>query len=141
MSYVSVTTAALATAASDLACIGSTLSSANAVAAAPTTAVLAAGADEVSLALAAIFSGHGQAYQRATRALTLFHDTFVETLHVSSCVYTGTESGNAATMQTGADVAPGSVATIASGAAGAGEHGAATLGRHAVPGIGKLGPA
>ncbi|WP_435673750.1 PE family protein, partial [Mycobacterium tuberculosis] len=40
--------------------MGSTLAQANAAALAPTTAVLAAGADEVSAAIASLFGAHGQ---------------------------------------------------------------------------------
>ncbi|WP_016719227.1 PE domain-containing protein, partial [Mycobacterium tuberculosis] len=48
MSFVSVAPEIVVAAATDLAGIGSAISAANAAAAAPTTAVLAAGADEVS---------------------------------------------------------------------------------------------
>ncbi|AIH90393.1 hypothetical protein IU19_20515, partial [Mycobacterium tuberculosis] len=47
MSFVSVAPEIVVAAATDLAGIGSAISAANAAAAAPTTAVLAAGADEV----------------------------------------------------------------------------------------------
>lgn len=63
MSFVSVAPEIVVAAATDLAGIGSAISAANAAAAAPTTAVLAAGADEVSAAIAALFGAHGQAYQ------------------------------------------------------------------------------
>ncbi|KAV71321.1 PE-PGRS family protein PE_PGRS12, partial [Mycobacterium tuberculosis TKK_05SA_0041] len=53
MSYVSVLPATLATAATEVARIGSALSLASAVAAAQTSAVQAAAADEVSAAIAA----------------------------------------------------------------------------------------
>ena len=53
----------LGTAAADLASIGSTISSANAAAATPTTGIVAAAEDEVSAAIAQLFSGHGRAYQ------------------------------------------------------------------------------
>ncbi|WP_151039015.1 PE family protein, partial [Mycobacterium tuberculosis] len=65
MSYVSVLPATLATAATEVARIGSALSLASAVAAAavPTSGLLAAAGDEVSAAIAALFSSHGQQYQ------------------------------------------------------------------------------
>lgn len=56
MSYVLATPEMVAAAANNLAQIGSTLSAANAAALAPTTGVLAAGADEVSAAVASLFS-------------------------------------------------------------------------------------
>jgi hypothetical protein len=43
--------------------IGSVLGTANAAAAAPTTEVLAAGADDVSAAVAELLSGHAPFYQ------------------------------------------------------------------------------
>ncbi|KZS70039.1 hypothetical protein A4G29_07590 [Mycobacterium kansasii] len=58
MSFVVAAPQALMVAATDLAGIGSALTAANAAAAAPTTGVLAAGADEVSAAIAALFSSH-----------------------------------------------------------------------------------
>ena len=63
MSYVIAAPEMLAAAAADVAGIGSSLSAAHAVAAAPTTAVIAAAEDEVSAAIAQLFSGHGRAYQ------------------------------------------------------------------------------
>ena len=68
MSFVIAQPEMIAASASDLASIGSTISEANAAAAGPTTAVLAAGADEVSAAIAALFGEHGQAYQAAAAA-------------------------------------------------------------------------
>jgi hypothetical protein len=53
----------MAAAATDLAGIGSAISTANAAAAAPTNWVLAAAEDEVSAAIVAPFSSHGQQYQ------------------------------------------------------------------------------
>jgi len=52
----------VAAAADDLANIGSSIRVANASALAPTSSVLAAGGDEVSTAIAALFSSHAQAY-------------------------------------------------------------------------------
>ena len=69
MSYVVATPEMLAAASADLEGIRSALSGANAAAAAPTSGVLAAGADEVSVALATLFSGHAELYQ----ALDSFH--------------------------------------------------------------------
>ncbi len=80
MSFVSVAPEIVVAAATDLAGIGSAISAANAAAAAPTTAVLAAGADEVSAAIAALFSGHAQAYQALSAQAAAFHQQFVQTL-------------------------------------------------------------
>jgi hypothetical protein len=63
MSFLIAAPEYVASAAADLANIGTTISSANAVAFAPTSTVLAAGADEVSATVAALFGAHAQAYQ------------------------------------------------------------------------------
>lgn len=62
MSFVIAAPEMIAAAAADLATMSSALSAANAAVAGPTTAVLAAGADEVSAAIAALFTSHGQDY-------------------------------------------------------------------------------
>ncbi len=64
----------------DLARIGSQVSAASAVAAMPTTEVVAAGADEVSAGIAALFSAHAQEYQALSAQAAAFHDQFVHTL-------------------------------------------------------------
>ena len=63
MSFVNATPEYVAAAASDLANIGSTISSANSAAVGPTSSVSAAGADSVSAAIAQLFGAHAQAYQ------------------------------------------------------------------------------
>ncbi len=63
MSFVIVAPELMAMAAADLAGIESVLQAAHAAAATSTTQVLAAAGDEVSAAVAALFSAHGQEYQ------------------------------------------------------------------------------
>ena len=63
MSYVIAAPEMMAAAATDLATIGSDLSAAHTAAAAQTTGILAAAEDEVSAAIAALFSAHGQGFQ------------------------------------------------------------------------------
>src|ERR1700752_435659 len=79
MSYLVAAPEFLASAATDLSNIGSTLSAANAAAAAPTTGVLAAAEDEVSGVIAAVFSAHGQGFQALGAQAAAFHDQFVQT--------------------------------------------------------------
>ncbi|HYQ34693.1 MAG TPA: PE family protein [Mycobacterium sp.] len=62
----------VASAATDLSNIGSGLSVANAVAAAPTTAVVAAAGDEVSAAIASLFSGHAKGFQALSARAAAF---------------------------------------------------------------------
>ncbi|CCK59264.1 Conserved protein of unknown function, PE-PGRS family protein [Mycobacterium canettii CIPT 140070010] len=89
----------LASAATDLAGIGSPLSAANAAAAAPTTAMLAAGADEVSAAVASLFARHAQAYQALSLQATAFHQQFVQALTGAGGAYAAAEAVNAAVAQ------------------------------------------
>lgn len=67
MSYVLATPEMVAAAATNLAQIGSALSAANAAALAQITAVPAAGADELSAAVASLFSGHTRRLARRRR--------------------------------------------------------------------------
>lgn len=89
----------LASAATDLAGIGSALSAANAAAAAPTTAMLAACADEVSAVVASLFARHAQAYQALSLQATAFHQQFVQALTGAGGAYTAAEAVNAAVAQ------------------------------------------
>lgn len=93
MSYVIATPEMMATAAFDLARIGSQVSAASAVAAMPTTEVVAAGADEVSAGIAALFSAHAQEYQALSAQAAAFHDQFVHTLTAAARWYTAVIEG------------------------------------------------
>src|ERR1700758_1213667 len=86
----------ITTAATDLSNIGSTLSTANAAAAAPTTGVLAAAEDEVSAAIAAVFSAHGQGFQALGTQAAAFHDQFVQALTAGAGSYGSAEAANVA---------------------------------------------
>ena len=80
MSYVIAGPELMTAAASDLAGIESALSAAHAAAATSTTQVLAAGADEVSAAIAWLFSDHGQQFQALRAQAAAFHDRFVRAI-------------------------------------------------------------
>lgn len=99
MSYVLATPEMVAAAANNLAQIGSTLSAANAAALAPTTGVLAAGADEVSAAVASLFSGHAQAYQTLGTQAAAFHERFIQALSTAAGAYGSAEAANASPLQ------------------------------------------
>jgi triacylglycerol lipase len=94
MSYVIAAPEMLAAAAADVAGIGSSLSEANAAAAARTTGVLAAAEDEVSAAIAALFSAHGQGFQALSTQAAAFHAQFVQALKSSAGSYASTEAAN-----------------------------------------------
>ncbi|KAA1249664.1 PE family protein, partial [Mycobacterium simiae] len=99
MSFLIAVPEVLGSAAVDLADIGSTLSAANTAAAAQTTGVLAAAQDEVSAAIAALFSGHGQTYQALSTQAAAFHAQFVQALTAGAGAYAGAEAASASPLQ------------------------------------------
>ncbi|MGF2952712.1 PE family protein, partial [Mycobacterium sp. THU-M116] len=98
MSFVLAAPDALVSAASDLAGLGSTISTANAVAAPPTTGVLAAAADEVSTQIAALFSHHAVEYQQLSSQVSQFHQRFVQALTEAANAYASAETRAAQTL-------------------------------------------
>ncbi|MCV7101166.1 PE family protein, partial [Mycobacterium palustre] len=98
MSFVFATPEYLAAAATDLSNIGSAISSANAAALAPTSGVLAPGADEVSASIAALFGAHSQAYQALSAQAALFHQQFVNLMSGGAAQYALAEAQNAAPL-------------------------------------------
>ncbi|BBU22835.1 PE family protein [Mycobacterium xenopi] len=95
MSFVTTQPEALTAAAANLSGIGSAVTAQNAAAAAPTTAVVPAAADEVSALTAAQFVAHGQMYQAVSAQAAAIHDMFVNTLGISAGSYAATEAANA----------------------------------------------
>ena len=94
MSFVNTAPDLLVAAASDLTGIGSTISAANAAAGVPTTQLLAAGADDVSEAIASWFTAHAQGYQALSARVQLFHTEFVQALRAGAGSYAATELAN-----------------------------------------------
>jgi hypothetical protein len=99
MSFVTAQPTELTAAAENLEGIGSTLAAQNIAAAAPTTGVLPAAADEVSALTAAQFATHAQMYQAISAQAAAIHEAFVNTLGVSAGSYSATEAAN--TIATG----------------------------------------
>ncbi len=95
MSYVTALPAILASAAGDLQSIGCAVAAGNTAAAAPTTGVVPAAADEVSALTAAQFAAHGALYQELSGQATAIHELFVSTLATSAGSYAATEAANA----------------------------------------------
>jgi hypothetical protein len=95
MSFVTTQPEALAAAAGNLAGIGSVMTSGSAAAAAPTTGVIPAAADEVSALTAAQFVAHAQLYQAMATQAAAIHEQLVATLTASSASYAATEAANA----------------------------------------------
>ena len=95
MSFVTTQPEALSAAAGSLQGIGSGVSAQNAAAAAPTTGVVPAAADEVSALTAAQFVAHAQLYQAVSAQAAAIHEMFVNTLSTSARSYAATEAANA----------------------------------------------
>jgi hypothetical protein len=85
---------AVAAAAGDLDNIGSTISQANSAAAFPTTGLVAAGADDVSLGVAQLFGAHAQDYQSLSAQLEAFHQEFVQNITAGASAYANAESAS-----------------------------------------------
>jgi triacylglycerol lipase len=98
MSFVLTAPEILEAAAADVAGIGSSLSAANAAAAAPTTAMLTAAGDEVSTAITSVFSSHAHQFQALSAQAAAFHDQFAQTLNSGAWSYASTEAANASPM-------------------------------------------
>ena len=98
MSFLVTAPQVLADAASDLAGLGSTISTANAAAATPTTGLVPAAADEISTQIAALFSVHGQGFQRLSGQVAAFHEQFVQSLTASANAYAAAESNAVQTL-------------------------------------------
>jgi PE family len=99
MSFVIAAPEYVAGAATDLANIGSWINSANSAALGPTSGVLAAGTDEVSAAIAALFTSHAQAYQALSAAAQAFHSQFVQLMSGGAGQYALTEAANVTPLQ------------------------------------------
>jgi len=98
MAFVIASPQLLGTAARDLAGVGWVLDAAHAAAAPPTTAMLLAGRDEVSAAVAAVFTRYGRAYQAVSAQAATFHDQFVRALTAGANVYAGAEAAMSASV-------------------------------------------
>jgi hypothetical protein len=96
MSFVTTQPELLALAAGDLHGIGSAMAAGNMAAAAPTTGVVPAAADEVSALTAAQFAAQGVLYQQLSAQATAINELFVNALATSAGSYTATEVVNAA---------------------------------------------
>ncbi|MBI2698383.1 MAG: PE family protein [Mycobacterium sp.] len=96
MSFLTAVPAELAAAAAQLGAIGSALAAQNAGAAAPTTAIAPAAADQVSILQSGIFTAYGALYQQIAAEAQAIQEQFVQTLGLSSGTYEASEAANAA---------------------------------------------
>ncbi|EUA85505.1 PE family protein [Mycobacterium ulcerans str. Harvey] len=90
----------LAAAASDLTNIGSALGAANSAALARTTGLLAAAEDEVSTAIASLFSASAREYQIVSTQAAHLHAEFVHSLTRAGAGYAAADAVNASPLQT-----------------------------------------
>ena len=87
------------TVAADIDGIGSTIKAATAAAAAPTSGLLAAAADEVSAAIANLFGAHGQEFQAVVDQVEAYSSQFRQTLTAAANAYVQTETAAVAALQ------------------------------------------
>ena len=120
----------LASAAVDVENIGSALDAAHAAVAVPTSELVAAGADEVSTAVAALFAGYGRQYQALAGQIAAFHDSFTGTLAAGANSYAAAEAANVEQLLNGAVQQLTGRPLIGNGANGyTNSHGVGTAGR------------
>ncbi|HTQ16658.1 PE family protein [Mycobacterium sp.] len=98
MSMVSAQPEMLAAAAAELQALNAAVWADNAAAAAPTTGVVPAAADVVSILTAAQFASHGRRYQQISAQAAAVRDQLATTLGVSAGSYAATETANAAAV-------------------------------------------
>jgi hypothetical protein len=95
MTFVTTQPEMLTAAAGQLEGIGTALNGQNEAAAAPTTGVIPAAADEVSALTAALFANHAQTYQAVSAQAAAMHEMLVRILSASAGSYATTEAANA----------------------------------------------
>ncbi|MBY0441096.1 MAG: PE domain-containing protein [Mycobacteriaceae bacterium] len=99
MSYLIIAPDWITAGAADVAAIGSSIDAATLAALAPTCALAAAAADDVSVAIASSFSLHAQDYQTLIARAAVFHEQFVQTLSATRGAYAAAEAINARPLQ------------------------------------------
>jgi hypothetical protein len=100
MSFVITAPEALTAVASDLDGLGSTISEAHAAAAIPTTGLLPAAADEISMEVAKLFGSHAQQFHALSAQAAAFHAEFVQALKGGAGAYAASEAANVSPLQT-----------------------------------------
>jgi triacylglycerol lipase len=98
LSYVVALPEVMSAAAADVASIGSVVETASRGVAGATTGLLAAAEDEVSTAIAASFSAHGQGYQALSAQALAFHERFVQALTGATGAYAAADAASASPL-------------------------------------------
>jgi hypothetical protein len=99
ISFAVVATEIVAAASVDLDGIGSALTLGNVAATPATIGVVAAAEDEVSLAVASLFSDHGQTFQQLSSQASAWHAQFVQAVNQASRLYASAEAANVSPLQ------------------------------------------
>lgn len=99
MSFLLVTPETLGSAAADIRQIGSTVGAGNLAAAIPTIQLTAAAADEVSVAIAAVFGTHANQYQAAAALAATYHEQSARALSAAAASYAGAEASIDTTLR------------------------------------------
>lgn len=127
MTYVVIQPDLISAAAADVSGIGAAIQQAKDAAAGSTTAVQTAAADEVSAAIAKLFSTYAQDHQAAVAQAAALHDQFAQLLAAAGNAYTQAEAAGAAalappahtlTTALNATSVPGIVTTLVMGGSG-----------------------
>lgn len=134
MSLLLVAPEALVAAASDLAGVGSALNTASTAAAAPTTGVVSAAADEISTQIAAVFSEQGVEFRQLIAQVVAVHERLVQVLRAGARMYAAAEADAAHSLRNAVNALPagelvsGAVTQAESAVLGAGRAAASLLG-------------
>src|SRR3984893_256816 len=100
VSYVVALPEMMSAAATNVASIGSVVAMASQRVAGATTALSAAAEDQVSAAIAGVFSAHGQVYQALSSQAVAFQGGFVQALTGAAGAYAAAEAANASPLAT-----------------------------------------
>jgi PE-PPE domain/PE family len=98
VSFLVVNPSVVGAAATDLANLGATISDAHAAAAALTTEMVPAAADEISAAVAGLFGTYAQNHHAIAAQAAAFHDRFVQAVNAGVGSYVGAEGANAGAL-------------------------------------------
>ncbi len=99
MSYVSAVPEVFASASADLSGVGEAIKQATLASVPSTTGIAAAAEDEVSAAVGALFSAHGQQFQALSSQAAAFHAEFVQNVSAAEKAYANAEAAGAHALQ------------------------------------------
>jgi hypothetical protein len=98
-SYLIAAPEAVAAASADLSGIGEAIKESSSAMLPSTIGIAPAAADEVSAAIASLFSGHGQQFQALSAQAARFHSQFVSALRGAGSAYAAAEAANVGPLQ------------------------------------------